>query len=435
MVAALERRLLPRSVERRRLLMLLLAATAVGLVRAISQPCLNIHLGGSTAAVVPSDLLFLLCAIALVTRDGRQIVAAANQQPVLVAASAAFATWLLVTAAFNGTTALISAVKLVEPAVLGVGALIVLDGEDALGAVVDLILAVTVVADLVGLYDYIAHGGGRVDAFLGTHDLAALATLPLLVVIAGLFAPSRWSRRVQWVAGVAGWLGLALTVALASLIGLYLGVIVVLLLAWRHRRLSLRPVAATLAIVAAVTVTTLSLRHNDLGFIYKFAGKKEASQGQFESSWSQRLIYTYVGGRIFLDHPLVGTGWWGEVPPSAFARYVPAARRRFPDNPPRYFPPVNKPLIPQQAYDQVLYELGLVGAVFLLATFIAAGRAAAGGAARSAEARALDFVPALWFAALLGALAGEALFGGSPLMTLLWLTLGIAAYRRPAGTP
>jgi hypothetical protein len=435
MVTALERRLFPRSAERRRLLLLLLGVTALGLVRSISQPSVHLRVGGSTAAVVPADVAFLLYAIALVVWERAPLVAAAKRQPLLVVASAAFAAWLLGTAAFNGTTPLISAVKLLEPAVVGLGMLIVLDKEDALGAVVDGILAVTVVADLVGLYDYVAHGGGRVDSFLGTHDFAALATLPMLVVIAGLFAPSRWGRRTQWLAGVAAWLGLALTVALASLIGLYLGVIAVFFLAWRHRRLSLRPVAATLAIVVAVTITTLSLRHNDLGFIYKFVGKKETSHGQFESSWSQRLIYTYVGGRVFLDHPLVGTGWWGEVPPSEFARYVPAARRRFSDNPPRYFPPVDKPLIPQQTYDQVLYELGLVGGVLFLATIVSAGRAAAAGAARSAETRALDYVPALWFAALIGALTGEALFGGSPLATLLWLTLGLAAYRRPVRTP
>ena len=123
------------------------------------------------------------------------------------------------------------------------------------------------------------------------------------------------------------------------------------------------------------------------------------------------------------------------MPPSEFARYVPAARRRFADNPPWYFPPVDKPLIPQQTYDQVLYELGLVGAVFFLGTLLSAGRAALAGAAANAEARSLDYVPALWFTALLGALAGEALFGGSPLATLLWLTLGLAAYRRPARTP
>lgn len=435
MVTTLERRLFPRTVERRRLLLLLLAVTALGLVRSISQPSLHVHVGGSTAAVVPSDVAFLLCAVALLTGERARLAGAAKRHPLLVAAAAAFAAWLVGTAAWNGATPLISAVKLLEPAVVGLGVLVVVDNEDAFGAVVDVILGVTVVADLVGLYEYVANGGGRVDSFLGTHDFAALATLPMLVVIAGLFATPRWSRRTQWLAGVTAWLGLALTVALASLIGLYLGVIAIFFLAWRHRRLSLRPVAATLAIVVAVTITTLSLRHNDLGFIYKLVGKKETSHGQFESSWSQRLIFTYVGGRVFLDHPLLGTGWWGEVPPSEFARYVPAARRRFPDNPPWYFPPVDKPLIPQQTYDQVLYELGLVGAVFFLGTLLSAGRAALAGAAANAEARSLDYVPALWFTALLGALAGEALFGGSPLATLLWLTLGLAAYRRPVRTP
>ena len=435
MLSALERRLVPRQVQHRRLFVLLLAATALGLVRSISQPSVDVHVGGSTAGVDPADVVFLLYAIALLTWERARIIAAARRQPLLVGASTAFAELLLLTAAHNGTTALTSGVKLIEPIVLGLGALAVLDGEDTFGAIVDLVLAVTVAADLVGAYEYVADGGGRVDAFLGTHDFAALATLPMLVVVAGLFAPSRWSRRVQWLAGITAWLGLALTVALASLIGLYLGVIAIFFLAWRHRQLSLRPVAATLAIVAAVTVTTLSLRHNDLGFIYKLSGKKESTHGQFESSWSQRLIFAYIGGRIFLDHPLLGTGWWGEVPPSTFARYVPDARRRYSDNPIRYFPPTNAPLIPQQAYDQVAYQLGVVGIVLLLAMLAASGRAALVGAARSAETRALDYVPALWFAALLGALAGEALFGGSPLMTLLWLTLGITAYRRQAGTP
>ena len=107
---------------------------------------------------------------------------------------------------------------------VGLAALALLDSEDRLAALVDLILAVTLVADVSACYDYIAQGGGRVDAFLGTHDFSALATMPLLVVLAGLFAPGRWSLRTRWIAGVAGWLGLTLTAALASLVSLLLGV-------------------------------------------------------------------------------------------------------------------------------------------------------------------------------------------------------------------
>ena len=94
---------------------------------------------------------------------------------------------------------------------------------------------------------------------------------------------------------------------------------------------------------------------------------------------------------------------------------MPDARRAFPDNPPRYFPPVDRPYIPQQTYDQVLFELGLVGAalfLFLLGTSAAVGwrRAAAAAAAAGSSTRC----PLLCLAGLIGALAGEGLFGGIP---------------------
>ena len=44
---------------------------------------------------------------------------------------------------------------------------------------------------------------------------------------------------------------------------------------------------------------------------------------------------------------MLGTGWEGELPPSDYAQYVPAARERFPDQPPHYFPPEDGTLIPQ----------------------------------------------------------------------------------------
>jgi O-Antigen ligase len=429
--ATLERRLLPTGPGRR-IFALFAAATALGLLRAVNQPSVTLTAHGNSVSLVPADAGFFGLAVVLLVLVRRPLSEGLRRNPVLAGAMTLFALWLLATAARNGLAPLTSGVKVVEPAAVGLGAIALLDSEDRLAALVELILGVTIVADVVGLYEYLRHGGGRVNSFLGTHDFSALATLPLLVVLAGLFAPGRWSRRTMWIAGAAAWLGLALTAALASLVSLVLGVAVLFVLAWRHRRLALRPVVLTLVIVATVVASTLSLRHNDIGFIYKWFGKKETSRGQFESSWSQRLIYTYVGGRIFIDHPLTGTGWWGDPPPSTFARYVPDARRRFSDNPPRYFPPTNKPFIPQQTYDQVLYELGLIGAVSLLTAFVAAARTAIATPLRAAKETALDYVPALWFAAMVGALAGEGLFGGIPLTTLLWLTLGVTAYRSQA---
>ena len=55
---------------------------------------------------------------------------------------------------------------------------------------------------------------------------------------------------------------------------------------------------------------------------------------------------------------------------------MPAARRRFPDQPYGYFPSLPRDFIPQQTYDQVLYELGIVGAVLFLALAVVAVRTA-----------------------------------------------------------
>ena len=120
----------------------------------------------------------------------------------------------------------------------------------------------------------------------------------------------------------------------------------------------------------------------------------------------------------------------GELPPSEYARFLPDTRKRFSDQPARYFPKADGTLIPQQAYDQVLYQLGLVGAVSLLALGIAAVRDASRAARRWRQADADElaaYLPAGWLASLAGALAGAALFGGTPMAALFWLTLGLVA--------
>ena len=164
------------------------------------------------------------------------------------------------------------------------------------------------------------------------------------------------------------------------------------------------------------------IRAGDLGFLQAWFGKPETRPGQYAASWSQRLIYAYIGGRVFVAHPVLGTGWWGELPPKEFAQYVPAARHRFADQPPNYFPPADKPFIPQQTWDQILYELGVIGGAAMLATLVALGRASVRAARRGA---ALAAIPAAWLAASIGALAGEGLFGGTPLAASFWLVAGV----------
>ena len=79
---------------------------------------------------------------------------------------------------------------------------------------------------------------------------------------------------------------------------------------------------------------------------------------------------------VFLDRPLLGTGWHGELPSATYTRYLPDARDRFADQPPHYFPLEDGTFVPQQTYDQVLYQLGLIGAALLLVLLALALRTA-----------------------------------------------------------
>ena len=398
---------------------LFLVTVALCLIRARDQPSIDLGIGGTTASIVPADLALLalaLVALAVIATRGLE----RSAWPAVIAA-ALFSLWLLATAAANGATAFVSGAKLVELVALALGALALLRTRRQFDALTDLLILFTLVADTVGVVKFVAGGGGRQASFLGEHDFAALATLPLLYGLALLYTRGRDGR--AWLAISAGAVGCILGAALASLLGLYIGAAVLLVLHALTRRLTVRDVVATLAVIAVVTGGTVAIRSGELGFLQSWFGKPASRPGQYASSWSQRLIYTYVGGRIFLAHPLAGTGWWGDLPPKEFDAYLPAAHRHFADQPANYFPPADKPFIPQQTYDELLYELGAVGGVLFLALLVSLGRAAvrASRLARGAAAA----IPAGWLAASLGALAGEGFFGGTPLAASFWLVAGV----------
>jgi hypothetical protein len=397
---------------------LLLVTIALSLIRARDQPGVDLSFGATTATVVPGDIaLAALFFVAVALLAHRKLGRTAT---VALAAGAAFIVLVLGTGAANGAAAFVGGTKLVEYGALTLGAIAVLRSERSLEAVVDLLLLFTLVADAVGLVQFVHGGGGRQASFLGEHDFAALATLPLLYGLVLLFERRRRPRAL--LAIVAGTIGCILGAALASLIGLYLGVAVLVVLAVVRRSFDPFALGATALTVAVITAGTLVIRAGDLGFLQSWFGKPPSRPGQYAASWSQRLIYAYVGGRIFFAHPLLGTGWYPELPPKEYAVYLPAARRRFSDQPVTYFPPADGTFIPQQTYDQVLYELGVLGGAFLLVFFVALGRAcvSAGGGLRR-----LGELPAVWLAATIGALAGEGLFGGTPLVATFWLIAGI----------
>ena len=402
---------------------LYLTAVALSLWRAADQPSLDFGVGSTTVSVVLTDVALVLLAAACVLSlaRGRRIPRVARAA---AGSGAAFALLLLVSGAATGAVGFVAAGKLVELGALALGALVFVRGRAKLEALVDLLLLVVAAADAVAIFDFVRDGGGRQSSFLGEHDFAALATVPLVYGVVLLFE-RRASRRRAIMAIAAGGLGVIFGAALASLLGFYLGIAALLAAVAAARRLDWRAVTGTLAVVVVVTGGTLGLRvgAGDLGFLQAWFGKPAERPGQYAGSWSQRLIFVYVGGRVFLDHPIFGAGWHGNLPASEYARYLPDARRRFSDQPARYFPRRDGELIPLQAYDQVLYELGLVGGVILAAVLLSLV-AASVRAAGSATDRT-NYLPAVWTAAALGAIAGEGLFGGTPLGAVFWLTVGL----------
>jgi len=399
---------------------LLLVTLALCLIRARDQPGVGIGLGGTTATIVPADIALAALAVVAILELARRGVS--RSAWFALGWAAVFCALVVATGAANGATALVSGTKLVELAALGLGTYALVHTKERFEALVDVLLLFTLAADVVGVVRFVSGGGGRQASFLGEHDFAALASLPLLYGLTLVLARGR-DRRAA-LAIVAGSVGCILGAALASLLGLYFGAAVLVAIVALRRRLDLRGLLVTAAVLAAVTAGTVSIRSGDLGFLQSWFGKPASTPGQYAAGWSQRLIYAYVGGRIFIDHPLLGTGWYGDLPPSAFVQYLPDARRRFSDQPARYFPPADTDFIPQQTFDEVLYELGIAGGVAMLGLLLALGRGCVRTARRTGGS--LSPLPAAWLAASIGALAGEGFFGGTALAATFWFVAGIA---------
>jgi hypothetical protein len=407
-----------------------LATLLISLIRAPQQQALTLHAGSTSVDVTPSDVAVIVLGLWTLARVVRRRDLPRAAWPVLGTA-ALFSAWVLVSAATNGTTPFVSAGKLIEVGAIALCAVYVLDRGDRVWALVLALLAMNAAADVWAIKGFIINGE-RQRSFLGAHDLAALGTMTLSIWFAHLYAGTgRW-RRVAQAAGLIGAIGITLGAALASLIGLYLAAAAVALIARFRGEFRVRALAITIAVLIAITGGVLELRSDNLSFLRAWFGTHDKSQpaGAEHGSWSQRLIFAYIGGRIFLANPVVGTGWYPELPPKEYARFLPAAHARYPLQPADLFPPADGKFIPQTTYDQVLYELGVLGALVFLLLGVATVRdslRSVRGWARGSPDSALAYVPAAWTASMIGVLSGIALFGGTTVATLFWLTLGVVA--------
>ena len=419
-------------------LIVLATATVVSLIRSIDQPSFSVELAGTEVSFVLADAALAVLAGFCVHRLLVDRFRLPQPARAVTVAAAAFSVWLVLSSAANGAEAMTAAVKLLEYGVLALGFVLFVRRPLQLWLLLGVLVAFTVVAVGYGLLAFFdapfvdaRFPARRQPSFLGEHDLAALSTMTLAVGLAALFTPAHRLGRMPLVAGIAGAIGVVLGAALAGLLGLYLTAAVIVAAAITRGAATRRAVGLTAAATVAITIGVLTLRSGDLGAFLRSVGIGERRDDSFgnAASWNERLIDAYVGGRVFLDNPITGTGWHGLLPPDEYVRFLDDARERFPDAPASYFPSVDG-FIPQQTYDQVLYELGIVGALLFLALAFFVVRAAVRVVRtwpRDDPDDLAAYLPAAWVGALAGGLAGAALFGGVPLAAIFWLTIGIAA--------
>ncbi len=405
---------------------LYLVAVAASLFRVADQPAAELGLGSTDVSLVPADLAFAALAAVAVAELARGRLPRAGRTVLL--AAAAFAVWLGLTALPNGGTAVVAAGRLLELAVLTLATALLVRRTEHLWLLVATLLAMTLLAVVVAAAGFLTDPGKRQGSFMGEHDLAALSSVSLAIGLAAVFADGRL-RRLPLAVLVVSCVGVILGAALASLLGVFLLAAAVVAVAAVRGGLSTPALVVTAVLLACTTAGTLAMRSGELGFLAVLAQQDEDEPGEFAASWSQRLIYAYVGLRVFADRPVAGTGWYPLLPPEEFAEYLPDARERFDNQPARYFPPADSPYIPQQTPDQVLYELGLIGFALLLVLAAVVVRTAwrTSRAWPRGPDEAAAYLPSAWTASLLGVVAGAALFGGTPIAAIFWLTIGVVA--------
>jgi len=333
-------------------------------------------------------------------------------------------------AAYPARTHAITAAKwfeymLLAPAVAAVArrprdlvpAAVTLVAWDVLAGIVGLLQFVGALGDLDG-----TPAGSRKPSFVGYHDYAALsgATLVLALLVLARGARSPLERRLGVAAGIAGAVGMVLGGAFDSLLGLVLAAVAIVV-ATRLR--DSRRLASVGAIVLVVAVGVVAIRSSAVADGLKFLGVKKGNGGASThiQSYRQRVLLAYIGGRIFIDHPLLGVGWEGSQDPYAFTPYLGDAHKHF-DQPSEAFPSQAHRWGVQNAYVQSLADLGILGLVaFLAALLVPALTAARRGVG---DARVLGIALPLL---ALGAWNGYGLVAGIPLDALTWLAVGVAA--------
>jgi O-antigen ligase len=393
------------------------------------QPSFTVSLGGSDATLYLSDLAVLAIGAVGAAAGIRLGFAPLRAGRAIWITSAVFLAFVLAgTAIGNATTDgypladnLLTTAKLSEYALLALAAPLAIRGAQELMPLLVVLTAWSTAATIGALLQFLGvlnefegrRPGQREPSFLGIHDLAALSGATLAIGLLALALGER--KRLGVVAGIVGGLGVILSGATAAVVG----VAAAGAAAWLLGRRRALAIAAVVSLVAAGTIAIRALDTRPLLDALGIERPRDVATDP-EASWQQRAALAYIGGRIFLDHPLVGVGWLASSEAEHYEPYLEDARARFRDLPERALPSPEHEWGVQNAYVQAAADLGVFGLLAWLA-FLLVPLAVAWRTGASAG------VPILWLLVSMGIWIGLGLVAGIPLVGLTWLSIGLAA--------
>jgi hypothetical protein len=394
------------------------------------QPKTHFGIGSATVGIELSDVAVLAVIVAAVVCGGRLGFTPLRRGISLWVAIALLFVWIAVGVAHGSghdgypwQTHGVTAAKFFEYALLAPAVVLLVRQRADLLLVAYVLVAWSVVATVAGLVQFFGANifvsgatGGRQLSFLGFHDFGALSAAALACGMVGLaFGPS-W---VAWVAAVSGALGVVLSGSVAAVIGLGLGAVGLVAIAYLRGEIFPRRLAVVAAVLALTALGVAGQRANELDNVLRLVGieAERAPQKEVES-YAHRAVLVWIGWHIFLDHPVAGAGWEASGDPATFMPHVAGARRQFPDEPALAFPAPDRPYGVQNLYVQFLADLGVVGLLLLLVVFACA----VGLAVRARLALAL-----LLTAVAAGVWIAQGIVAGIPLDALTWIGIGLTA--------
>jgi hypothetical protein len=399
------------------------------------QPAIAV---GSVDVDLSDVAILVVCATAVAGRGRLPRSARAGLAALIAFASAVFI-WTALGTRYSGYDVhahAISAGKWVEYMLLAPAVVAIVRRQEDLWPAALAAVGWSVVVSAIGLLQYFGAlgdlentpAGRRKSSLLGYHDFSALSAAVLALALV-VIATGKGPRRVAAVACVSGAVGMVIGGAFDAVLGevLAAGLIVVACRVREPRRL-----AAVGGIVLAVFAGTVAIRSSAVADGLKFLGFKSGTGGASEhvQSYRQRVLLAYIGGRIFIGHPVLGVGFDGSLDAFAYRPYLADARAKF-DQPPEAFPSPVHDWGVQNAYVQSLSDFGPIGLLLFLAALLVPAWSAVrrGSGPLAVAACALILVAA-------GVWNGLGLVAGIPLAALTWLAVGAAlASLHDAATP